>query len=421
MAAVKFILNNNNFFFDQVLYHQLHGTGMGVDFAASYACLTIGYLEEMFRFPSYLPTYFTIEECQQIQMAFERYMDDGFLIWPKRLDINIFITVLGMLHPQIKYTVERGNQEGVSQNLNMLDVTVILHNSWTIETDIFYKSTNTHYYLPYNSHHPAHIKQNIPYNLAKRIIVFTSDSEREKVRLNELKSWLINSDYPNAIIEKAFHNAKLQGPAPDPKQKKEILPMVTTYYSNYSNQNIVTQSNILLENCCDEEIKDIFKDTKVVLANRQPPNILRRISKALFSSENYDQLEPGLFKFHRKCCIKCKLYVQECQSFITANNYNWVIKSHIHCNSRNVLYYLKCLACQGQTTYTGKTNTLRSRTNNHITRCRLGNSCNKFDIHVFNCRQGKQIKEPYFELYAFMTIKHEEDLGEYELFLHRRG
>ena len=46
LEAIAFVLNNNNFYFDGNFYHQLQGTGMGVDFAAPYACLTIGYLEE---------------------------------------------------------------------------------------------------------------------------------------------------------------------------------------------------------------------------------------------------------------------------------------------------------------------------------------------------------------------------------------
>ena len=46
LEAIAFVSNNNNFYFDGKLYHQLQGTGMGVDFAAPYACLTIGFLEE---------------------------------------------------------------------------------------------------------------------------------------------------------------------------------------------------------------------------------------------------------------------------------------------------------------------------------------------------------------------------------------
>ena len=33
-------------------------------------------------------------------------------------------------------------------------------------------------------------------------------------RLSELKTWLLSCSYPLAIIDNAFFNAKLQGPAP---------------------------------------------------------------------------------------------------------------------------------------------------------------------------------------------------------------
>ena len=79
---------------------------------------------------------------------------------------------------------------------------------------------------------------------------------------------------------------------------------------------------------------------------------------------------------------------------------------------------MKCLECQGKTTYTGKTNVIRLRTNNG---CKHGNSTNIFDSHVFSCKQGKNMKEPYFELYAFMTIKKESDLLAYKAFLHKKG
>ena len=164
------------------------------------------------------------------------------MIWPKRLDINIFITILSKLHPNIKFTVDSGKDTMNRQELNMFDIKVILHNSRTIETDIYYKTTNPHDYLCYDSHHPNHIKQNIPYNLAKRIITFVPDSEKEEIRLKELKSWLINCKYPIPIINRYFHNAKLQGLAPDPKRKTEILPLVSTYYGNYSNKNLVAKT-----------------------------------------------------------------------------------------------------------------------------------------------------------------------------------
>ena len=108
-------------------------------------------------------------------------------------------------------------------------------------------------------------------------------------------------------------------------------------------------------------------------------------------------------------------------SFFTANNFEWQIKSHITCNSKNVLYYLKCMICYGKCTYTGKTNNLRKRTNNHISCCRLGTGTNIFDKHVYKCSEGVKVTEPYFELYAFITVREVNSLRTYEQFLHNKS
>ena len=114
-------------------------------------------------------------------------------------------------------------------------------------------------------------------------------------------------------------------------------------------------------------------------------------------------------------------YTYKSTSFITANGFEWNIKCHITCQSRNVLYYIKCKICNGQVTYTGKTNIIRNRMNNHITCCRLGTGTNIFYRHVHECKSGKIVNEPYFEIYAFMTVKNEEDLRTYETFLHSKS
>ena len=83
------------------------------------------------------------------------------------------------MHPVIKYTLEK--TKVIVQNseschiINFRDLSVILHPDRTIETDIYYKNTNAHDYLPYDSAHPDHPKDNVPYNLAKHIIVFISN------------------------------------------------------------------------------------------------------------------------------------------------------------------------------------------------------------------------------------------------------
>ena len=257
--------------------------------------------------------------------------------------------------------------------------------------------------------------------MAKRIIVFTSNSNKEKKELNNLRKWLIDSKYPPKVIDKAFHNAKLQGPAPNPKNKKEVIPFVTTYNNTFSNKNIVKQANLLLTRCPDKETKKIFENKEVVLSLKQPPNLLKMLTTAKFESCEITNKNNGLYKCTDKRCKLCRLYIKECTSFITANGTEWHIKSHITCNSKLVLYFQRCASCDGIVSNIGKTNDLRLRMNNHISACRLGNSTDKFDNHVFNCKMSNDKSEPYFYLTIFMEVNDVNKLLVYENYLHTNG
>ena len=76
-------------------------------------------------------------------------MDDSFLPWHSALDLHALKNVLNNLHPTIKFTVELAKFDKFSKtsDTNFLDITVLLHENGYVETDIFYKETNTHDYL----------------------------------------------------------------------------------------------------------------------------------------------------------------------------------------------------------------------------------------------------------------------------------
>ena len=107
LEAASFVLSNNNFQFDIYMFLQLVGTAMGTKFAPPYACLSVGYLEETILFPSLLPLHFTLTECKLIEEIFKRFMDDGFVLWPKNANIDIFRKLLNKLHPSLKFTVKK--------------------------------------------------------------------------------------------------------------------------------------------------------------------------------------------------------------------------------------------------------------------------------------------------------------------------
>ena len=84
-----------------------------------------------------------------------------------------------------------------------------------------------------------------------------------------------------------------------------------------------------------------------------------------------------------------------------------------------MIYFLKCLSCDEEETYSGKTNHMRNRTNNHISDCPSGRTTDKFDLHVHEC--NKTLTEPFFKLYVFIEVMDVSLLDAYEAYIHRMG
>ena len=252
--------------------------------------------------------------------------------------------------------------------------------------------------------------------MAKRIIVFTTKDKAVETNLHNLEIWLQNCGYPINVIKKGIHNAKLQGPAP-PKSNEKVIPLISTYYSNYDNSNVLEIAKQLISNSKNVRIQNAFKNVKFIHAYKQPPNILRNISNSTFISGN-DEKPKGLFKCKDKRCKICRLYITEGSSFVTSNGTIWLIKCYASCNSRNALYYLKCKFCK-EVSYTGKTDNLRQRTNQHISDCRY-NTGGNFDHHIYACAKNNRIEmsEPFFDLNVFMILKDYNKLLDYEAKLH---
>ena len=308
---------------------------------------------------------------------------------------------------------------GRYQIINFLDIKIILHEDGTIETEIYYKPTNNHHYLEYDSFHPQHIKDNIPYGLAKKINIFTTDPNKVQKLLKEMKNRFLELKYPENIIDRAIHNAFLQGPAPKPETKKDVIPLVTTY-SDYSQQNVVQQANILIERCPDDSTRRSFDNKRIIQAFRQPPNLQRHLTSARFSDEKSAKKENGIFTCGRKHCKLCKYYLVPCKTFKVERGVEWEVKSHIDCNSKNVIYFQRCNFCT-KVSNIGKTNILRKRMNVHISSCRHGTGSDIFDQHVHQCNNGRQPEGPYFKLWVMMQLADATQLLTYENYFHRKG
>ena len=215
-------------------------------------------------------------------------MEGGFIFWSKHLVFNSFSISLNNLYPAINYTF--GKAEVIVKNsescqvINFLDVSVILNLDRNIETDIYYKDTNTHDYLPYNSAHLDHSRDNIPYNLAKLIIVFVSNEEKIEYRLNELKNSLQSCKYPEIVINRAFRNVKLQGP--EPLKKIQII----FYLWQHIMTMLITMKKFKkirrkFHDIQLDRLKNVFKNSNIILSQKQPKTLFCLLTKAKFNTD----------------------------------------------------------------------------------------------------------------------------------------
>ena len=277
----------------------------------------------------------------------KRYRDDGFFFWPLKLNFENLKISLNNMHPSIKFTFETlkiiyENEKKVYV-LNFLDVKIILHEDNPVETDIYYKPTNTHDYLPYDSAHPDHTKYNIPYNLAKRIIVFVANPEKVIIRLDELKYFLKEYKYAEHVISKSIFSAKLQGPAPNPERSKTVIQFVTTYYPNIDNKSLMELAKNKFQNIRNETLRSIYKDTSFILSLKQPKSLLRELTSSRFISNFKNIRKPRTYKCSDKRCKTCQNYLNESNKFTMSNGQVWEICREIDINPVNVIYYVKCV------------------------------------------------------------------------------
>ena len=144
VESILFVLEKNNFFFDEVCHHQKVGTAMGTKFAPPYASQSIGYLEET-ELTRQLLYHFETSVCKLIIRWFLRYIDDGFVLWPKGHNIDTFFEILNYLNIHIQFTIEPSNKyienDVHVQELAFLDILDIVRDNRAFATDIFYNET----------------------------------------------------------------------------------------------------------------------------------------------------------------------------------------------------------------------------------------------------------------------------------------
>ena len=227
----------------------------------------------------------------------------------------------------------------------------------------FYKSTDSHDYLPFNSCHPRHIKVNIPKTLARIICTIVEDPIRKLFRLRELKTWLLKAGYPSHLINNGFKQIlqydQVTLRTKNIQKDAHILPFVQTH--NPRNPDVygflVNAFNFLVSS---EKFKNLFKGLKIIKSERQSKNLGR-----LLQNSNFNTTQPkwGVFKCNQKKCVTCDYLMEKDSIYFDQVNVNFKIKHYFTCESRNLIYTIFCSGCNKY--YIGSTGNLRKRVSQH--------------------------------------------------------
>ena len=384
--SIEFILENWTFHFNGNYFSLKKGTVTGTEVSPTYANLAMAFLE--IKLYQKTKERFGEEIHNYVVKNWKRFLDDGQILWRKSFgDISLFIEILNSLHKDITFTHEISDKQ-----LPYLNVLLYIENGRLL-TDIYYKPTDCHDYLPFKSCHPGHVARNIPFTLARMIATIVDDPEKKKFRFSELSIWLIQSGYPKVLISEAI--SKFENMENSLLRKKKIqnaeedegkLIFVTTHNpQNPHVWEVVSNAFEFLTSC--ERLKKIFGKFKLIKSERQTKNLGRLLQKSYF---NQNPPVQGTSKCKRPRCGTCPFLFETDHVSFSNTGVVYKIKNNFTCDSGYIVYKITCNHCGLY--YIGQTTNLRNRVTKH--KHDLKNDAyrnQKIYKHIYECAGANEI------------------------------
>ena len=238
-----------------------------------------------------------------------------------------------------------------------------------LKTSLHVKPTNKQLFLDYNSNHPEHCKQSLPYSQALRVVErCTSEPDREE-NLENLKSKFEERNYPTELVVKQFEKARKKKRIDliNQQRKQNVMDNKVRLIFTHTKANPpinkwIRECKYLLNK--NDRAKDI--GSRIQVASKQPKNMKQLVggNKRGGGGSRVTPPYAGCSKCEKGCKVACPVLVETktFKSFNTGKVYP--IRQKVDCTSSWVIYLCSCKKCGGQ--YVGKSKTdFKRRHSNH--------------------------------------------------------
>ena len=188
---LELVVLNSFFIFDNILYRQKDGLGMGLPLAPTFANIFLCYHEKIW-----------LQNCpaEFAPIFYRRYVDDTFILFNDEMHAPLFFNYLNSQHQNISFTMDVENNNKIS----FLDILIEKTNS-NFNTSIFRKQTFSGLGLSYFSNCSFNFKLNSIHCLIHRAFNICSSFSFIHDEFQFLKVFFKSNGYPIRLVEKCIN------------------------------------------------------------------------------------------------------------------------------------------------------------------------------------------------------------------------
>lgn len=289
-----------------------------------------------------------------------RFIDDIFMIWNHGAEaLDCFTEHLNRAHPTIHFTVESSTSK-----VHFLDVWIIKDDKG-IHTDLFVKPTDSNMTLHYDSAHPRHCREGIPYGQFLRLRRICTHTETFLQRALVKTKQFLDRGYPKTLLKKELIRATLRDRSelltptstpPSPEQLHQQI-LVTTFHPSFKGLRPLVNSN--WDVLGGSHKTSYLHHKRLVAGLRKPPNIndlLVRARTDFHPQQPTAHNQPG-GRTYNICstnnCRYCARLDTSGRIISTTTGRSYITRMNVSCKSSNLIYCIHCTRCGSQ--YVGQT------------------------------------------------------------------